>query len=93
MYLVASDLPEGTGDPGDDRIGRGRSEQALAEVAAEVRVDGEFALKHTMAFRVRVAQTMLVLGVRVFRDTTELSANPNLWGRVGSPTRWIAPAT
>ena len=32
-------------------------------------------------------------GLRVFRDTTELSANPNLWGRVGSPTRWIAPAT
>jgi hypothetical protein len=31
--------------------------------------------------------------LRVFRDTTELSANPNLWARVGSPTRWIAPAT
>ena len=29
--------------------------------------------------------------LRVFRDTTDLAANPNLWGK--APTRWIAPAT
>ena len=29
--------------------------------------------------------------LRVFRDTTEMAANPDLWER--SPRRWIAPAT
>ncbi|MDT2006705.1 hypothetical protein FXW78_22670 [Rhodococcus opacus] len=29
--------------------------------------------------------------LRVFRDATDLTASPDLWGR--SPTRWTAPAT
>jgi hypothetical protein len=61
--LVAPNLPEGAADPGDNGVSRRHLEHALAEVAAEVRVDGEFASKYTVAFRVSVTHPMLVLVV------------------------------
>src|SRR6476646_10804993 len=86
MNLVAPDLPDSTGAPGDNRVSGSRSEKALTEVRFEVRVDGEFASKHTMAFRVRVTHTMLVLVVGLLVAAPEhLHDLVDLLVLVGSP--------